>query len=81
MKKAYRKLVLKYHPDKNLSEGEKFKQIFQAYKMLSDVKKWVLYGKRKQAIKEGGAGGGFGSPSGHLWEDKGGCREKGEVKV
>ncbi|XP_037691218.1 dnaJ homolog subfamily A member 1-like [Choloepus didactylus] len=50
------KLALKYHP------GEKFKQISQAYEVLSDAKKREYDKGGEQAIKEGGAGEGFGSP-------------------
>lgn len=45
IKKAYRKQALRYHPDKNKSPGaeDKFKEIAEAYDVLSDAKKRDIY--------------------------------------
>ncbi|RXG62174.1 DnaJ-like protein subfamily A member 4 [Armadillidium vulgare] len=59
LKKAYRKLALKYHPDKNPSGVETFKKIAQAYEVLSDPKKRKFMMKRPEVCQKGASGGNF----------------------
>ncbi len=63
LKKAYRKLALKYHPDKNKSPEaeEKFKEIGEAYDVLSDKRKRQIYDQVGEEGLKGGAGMGGGA--------------------
>lgn len=62
IKKAYRKMAVKHHPDKGGDEA-KFKEITAAYEVLSDEEKRQLYDEYgEDALKDGGMGGGGGSP-------------------
>jgi len=64
IKKAYRKLSLKYHPDKNPDGEERFKELSEAYGVLSDSEKKAKYDSGGGIKLEDlfGAGGGGGNP-------------------
>ena len=61
IKKAYRKLAKKYHPDTNSGDADaekKFKEVTEAYSVLSDKEKRKLYDQFGHAAFDEGAGGG-----------------------
>lgn len=63
LKKAYRKLAKKYHPDTNSGDKnaeDKFKEASEAYAVLTDATKRKQYDQFGHAAFEGGAGGGAG---------------------
>ncbi len=75
LKSAYRKLAVKYHPDKNPGDSkaeEKFKEASEAYGILSDKEKKQNYDNFGHAAFENGSGrpgGGFGGFSGADFSD------------
>jgi DnaJ-class molecular chaperone len=62
IKKAYRKLAMKWHPDKNPENveqaAEMFHDIAEAYEVLNDLEKRAIYDQHGyEALKEGGGDG------------------------
>ncbi len=70
IKKAYRQAAMKYHPDRNpeKADEDKFKEIGEAYSVLSDTSKRSEYDKLRDAIA---SGYGRGAPGGFRVEDFG----------
>lgn len=72
IKKAYRKLAMKYHPDRNQGKGgagakeaeEKFKEVKEAYEILSDASKRAAYDRFGHAGVDAGAAAGAGGFAG-----------------
>lgn len=63
IKKAYRRLAMKYHPDRNPDDDsaeEKFKEASEAAEVLLDAEKRSAYDQFGHAAVDGSAGGGFG---------------------
>jgi len=90
IKKAYRKLAMKYHPDRNQGDAakgaeEKFKEVKEAYEMLSDPQKRAAYDRFGHAgvdPNRGGMGGaegfgGFAETFGDIFGDMFGQRRSG----
>lgn len=82
IKRAYRKLALQYHPDRNPDDAvaeEKFKEVNEAYQVLSDPEKRARYNQLGESYnrfqQRGGAPGGFN------WEDWYTTSPSGNVRV
>lgn len=84
IKRAYRRLALRYHPDKNPGDeeaAEMFKKISHAYETLTDAEKRKLYDSYGKDGLESGGGGGFHDASDIFsMFFGGGPRERGEPK-
>lgn len=72
IKKAYRKIAMQYHPDRNPGDKaaeEKFKEAAEAYDVLSNADKKAQYDRFGHAGMGGAASGGFGGQGGMRMED------------
>lgn len=82
IKSAYRKMALKWHPDRNKTTEatDKFKEINKAYEVLSDPKKKEMYDQYGESAFRGGAPGGYSQegPFTYTYSNYGGQSPFGE---
>lgn len=71
IKKAYRKLAHQHHPDKTGGDEAKFKEISEAYQVLSDKSKRQQYDQFGQTFNQAGGGQGFGGQGGQGFDFSG----------
>ncbi len=76
IKKAYRKLAHKYHPDKTEGDDTKFKEISEAYAVLGDEKKRAEYDTYGQTF----SGSGFGGQNGQGFDFSGFAGQSGNFQ-
>ncbi len=72
IKKSYRKLAMKWHPDQNKDDPKaeaKFKEVSEAYDILKDEQKRAAYDQYGAAAFDGSMGGGPGGPGGGNFSD------------
>jgi molecular chaperone DnaJ len=93
IKKAYRRLAMKYHPDRNPDDKEaeeRFKEVKEAYEVLTDAQKHAIYDQHGHdgldAARQGGGGGGGGADFGDIFGEVfgdilGGGRRSGRSQV
>lgn len=79
IKKAYRKLAVKYHPDKDGGDEERFKEATAAYETLKDSQKRSAYDRFGHAGAQGFGGGGAGAGAGGGFNPFGGAGGQYEV--